>query len=144
MQFAEFSPISALVGGALIGLSASLYLLVNGRVAGISGLLSGLLGRERDSSRARVAFLLGLVSTGAVTALIAPDLLGESPRGMGIVVIAGILVGVGTRLANGCTSGHGICGISRGSPASFGATATFVAVGIVTATLVSTIGGGRP
>ena len=84
-----------------------------------------------------------MVATGMVTELVAPGVLGESPRSLGVLVIAGLLVGFGTRLGNGCTSGHGVCGVSRGSWGSIGATAVFVVVGAVTATLVAALG-GRP
>lgn len=138
---ADFTPVSALVGGVLIGLSASLFLLVNGRIAGISGLVAGVVNGERDPSYARVAFLGGLLAAGLVTRIVAPDALGSAPRGLGVLVLAGLLVGVGTRLGRGCTSGHGVCGISRGSKGSFAATATFVGVGMVTATVFSLLAG---
>jgi uncharacterized membrane protein YedE/YeeE len=129
----NFTPMPALIGGFMIGASASLLLLLNGRIAGISGILGGLLSRPPGESGWRIAFLAGLfiaplvyVSFGGVlphVTLNAPD---------GILVAAGLLVGFGARLGAGCTSGHGVCGIGRGSPRSLAATATFMATAILT------------
>jgi uncharacterized membrane protein YedE/YeeE len=135
MQFAAFTPGTALLGGVLIGLGASVYLLVNGRVAGISGLLSAVLPLETPGRRVRILFLVGLLLSGLVASLANPESIGASPRSLTVLAVAGSLVGFGTRLANGCTSGHGVCGISRGSAASVIATMTFVITGAVTATL---------
>ena len=132
---APFDPVSALVGGALIGLAAVLLMLLNGRIAGVSGILGeALSGEDRGW---RLAFLVGLIA--------APLLLGAvgrplptpwMPSSWAIVIAAGLLVGFGTRLGGGCTSGHGVCGISRLSIRSFVATATFMATGIVTVFLM--------
>lgn len=130
-----FSPWTALAGGVLVGLSASIYLLVHGRVAGISGLLGGLVTGRRPGLDLRASFLLGLVLAGLVAALVAPQSFSPSPAPLPLLALAGLLVGAGTRTARGCTSGHGVCGISRGSLASIGATITFVATGVLTATL---------
>jgi uncharacterized membrane protein YedE/YeeE len=126
----------ALAGGALIGASASLLLLTHGRVAGISGLVGGLLQRKTDDRGDRALFVAGLLLAGALAMAFAPKSFGASPMGLGVVALAGLLVGFGTRLGNGCTSGHGVCGISRVSGRSLVATLTFMATGAV-ATLVA-------
>jgi len=128
---AVFTPWSALAGGVLIGLAASLFLLVNGRVAGISGLLSGLLTPARGDRSVRFAFLIGLFAAGVVAALVVPERLDASSRGLPVLATAGLLVGFGTRLGGGCTSGHGVCGISRGSLRSVVATVTFMATAVL-------------
>ena len=121
----------ALFGGALIGLAASLTLIAHGRIAGVSGILGQAL--DPGSGRGfRDAILEGLVGTGLVVAAIAPHLLGRPIRDTETLAIAGLLVGIGTTLANGCTSGHGVCGIARLSPRSFVAVATFMAAGMLT------------
>ncbi|MET0387742.1 MAG: YeeE/YedE family protein [Polyangiales bacterium] len=129
----NFTPVSALIGGVLIGLAASLFLLGIGRVAGISGILGGLIapGSERAERGWRGAFVLGLLAIGGMAAFVAPDRLGSSPRSWPLLVAAGLLVGIGTRLGSGCTSGHGVCGISRLSPRSIVATITFIATGMI-------------
>jgi uncharacterized membrane protein YedE/YeeE len=132
----NLTPVPALLGGVLIGLSASLLLLANGRVAGISGIAGGLLeGSPRDAWW-RVAFLAGLAAGGVVMALALPQAFAPSLSRSAVTLLgAGVLVGYGTRLSNGCTSGHGICGVSRGSLRSIAATATFVATGALTVAL---------
>ncbi len=137
----EFTPWSALAGGALIGLAASVLLLTNGRVAGVSGMLGGLIAPVRGEVAWRAAFLVGLVGAGAVLALLSPGQFGASPRGLPVVGLAGILVGIGTRLGNGCTSGHGVCGLSRRSPRSLVATLTFMATGALTVWVFRLLGG---
>jgi uncharacterized protein len=137
----ELTPLSALIGGVLIGLASSLLLLASGRVAGISGIFGGLLLGKPGDRAWRTAFLFGLLAAGLSFAWLQPGALGASPRGLGALAVAGLLVGVGTRLGNGCTSGHGVCGISRGSRRSLLATLTFVGTGILTATLVRLLGG---
>lgn len=124
----------ALAGGALIGLAASLVLLTHGRVAGISGTLGRAL--VPDGGRAfRIPFLAGLVVTGVVAAVLAPSSIGSAIRGTPLLAVAGLLVGIGTTLGNGCTSGHGVCGLSRGSPRSLVAVATFMLTGALTVAL---------
>jgi uncharacterized membrane protein YedE/YeeE len=125
-----------LLGGALLGLSASLLLLANGRVAGISGVVGSLLAPVRGDIAWRVLFFAGLLTGGLLLAWLrtgsfaAPGPLSAS--GVSLLVVAGLLVGFGSRLGNGCTSGHGVCGISRGSVRSIAATLTFMATGVLT------------
>lgn len=138
----EFSPWASLGGGMLIGLAASLLLLGIGRVAGVSGIAANGVFGARGERAWRLAFLVGLVLAGAVMARLEPAAFGASPRGVAGVVVAGLLVGVGTRLGNGCTSGHGVCGIARLSPRSFAATATFMALGFFTVFLMRHVIGG--
>ena len=132
----DFTPLSATLGGVLIGLAASLLLLLNGRVAGISGILGRALAPSRGDLAWRVAFLVGLpLGSGLVAALGGelPLTITSSPA---VLVPAGLLVGFGTRLGNGCTSGHGVCGLSRGSARSLAATATFMGVAMLTVFVV--------
>ena len=129
----NFTPVSALAGGMLIGASAALLLVLNGRIAGISGIIGRLLEPERGEVGWRVAFIAGLLlSSGAYVALggIVPSV--EFRSSTELLVLAGFLVGIGTRLSGGCTSGHGVCGIGRGSPRSITATATFMATAVLT------------
>ena len=124
-----FTPWSALVGGLLIGTAAGMFVLLNGRIAGISGVLGGLLRPVRADIGWRAAFVLGLVGAPLVYALFAsvPKLQIDADNGMSI--LAGLLVGVGTRYGAGCTSGHGVCGLSRLSPRSLVATLVFMGAG---------------
>lgn len=129
----NFTPISALLGGALIGLSITLLLLFNGRMAGISGIMNGLFNSPKEESRWRFTFLSGLVLGAVIFQYISPDLF--SPRQdypLWLVAIGGFLVGIGTRLGSGCTSGHGICGIANLSRRSIFATLTFMGAGMLT------------
>ena len=137
----NFTPWSALAGGMMIGLAASLMLIGSGRVTGISGMLSGLLQPVRGDIGWRALFMLGLLLAGAVAYVATPDQLGASPRSLGLIAVAGLLVGVGTRIGNGCTSGHGVCGISRLSPRSLIATLTFIASGVIAVLLTRLLGG---
>ncbi|MFB1478860.1 YeeE/YedE family protein [Corallococcus sp. RDP092CA] len=129
-----------LVGGALIGLSASLLLLANGRVAGISGVVGSLLTPARGDIAWRLSFLAGLLGGGLLLAAVRPGTFAATaPPGVGgaiTLVGAGLLVGFGSLLGNGCTSGHGVCGISRGATRSIAATLTFMATGGLTVFLV--------
>lgn len=126
----------SLLGGALIGLSASLLLLANGRVAGISSVVGSLLAPVRGDIAWRVLFVAGLLTGGLLLAWLRPVSFATpaspSAGGAGLLVAAGLLVGFGSRLGNGCTSGHGVCGISRGSARSIVATFTFMATGVLT------------
>lgn len=132
----------ALAGGALIGASAALLLVLNGRIAGVSGIVGGLV-TKREEIGWRALFTLGLVAGGLVAYLIAPARFatGGSPD-LVRIGIAGALVGVGTYFGSGCTSGHGVCGTSRLSPRSIVATITFIATGVVTVLAVRWIAGG--
>ena len=126
----SFSPASGFLGGVLIGLAAVLLLLANGRIAGVSGIVGGLLSRKPGDIGWRVAFVLGLwlgalVYWAARGALFELELLATP----GVMIVAGFLVGYGTRLGSGCTSGHGVCGIARFSPRSMVATVVFMASG---------------
>jgi uncharacterized membrane protein YedE/YeeE len=138
----DFTPISALVGGGLIGLAASILLIASGRIAGISGIVGGLLQRTSGDVLWRALFFLGLLASGAAAALWAPDSIGASPRSLPTLLAAGFIVGVGTRLGNGCTSGHGVCGISRFSVRSILATITFIAAGMIIVRVVTWLGAG--
>jgi uncharacterized membrane protein YedE/YeeE len=123
----------AWLGGALIGLASILLLVSHGRIAGISGIAGGLLQRTTLDRTWRLAFVGGLAVAGVVAAIVVPQAIGPSVRSIAAVVIAGLLVGYGTRLGNGCTSGHGVCGVSRGSGRSLVAVVTFMATGAITA-----------
>lgn len=140
----EFTPVSSALGGGLIGLATSLLLLANGRVAGISGILAQALWPGSGEARGwRWAFLVGLPLGASLVVGLQGTLALEIEASPGELVIAGLLVGFGTRLGNGCTSGHGICGISRGSPRSLAATATFILIGGLTVLVVRTGLAGR-
>ena len=138
----HFTPVSALVGGLLIGLSASLLLWLNGRIAGVSGILFGLLSGSLSERVWRGLFLLGLVlgTAGYLTLTHTP-----APVRQGfpvpLLLLAGLLTGFGTARANGCTSGHGVCGLARLSLRSLAATATFLGVGLATTFLLRHIVG---
>jgi uncharacterized membrane protein YedE/YeeE len=128
---APFDPVSAAIGGALIGLAATLLMLLTGRIAGISGILGDLVDLASGDRLWRVAFLAGVIAAPLVLAAGGHKLSAPAMPGWIIVIAAGLLVGFGTRLGSGCTSGHGICGIARFSPRSIVATATFVAVAMI-------------
>jgi uncharacterized membrane protein YedE/YeeE len=133
----EFSPIPALLGGALIGLSATTMLLLLGRIAGISGIVSGLLEPRGGDLGWRAAFTAGLLSAGLIAMRWLPETLdGSVDRPLPLVILAGLLVGFGTRLGNGCTSGHGVCGLSRRSPRSLASVLTFMAMGFLVASVI--------
>jgi uncharacterized membrane protein YedE/YeeE len=125
----------ALAGGGLIGLAASIAWIANGRIAGVSGTLARVMDEDRERGF-RIAFLVGLLATGVIAHLVSPGALGASPRSLPVLAIAGLLVGLGTTWANGCTSGHGVCGLSRGSPRSLVAVATFMLTAAITVALV--------
>ena len=127
---------TAAFGGALIGLSAVLFLLLNGRVAGISGLVAGVMQRPSDRSASNLAFTLGLLAGPVLLALGRGAWPVAHPVAtLPVLAVAGLLVGFGTRLGSGCTSGHGVCGLARLSPRSLAAVATFVVAGILTVLL---------
>ncbi len=141
----NFTPIASLIGGMLIGLSASMLMLFNGRIAGISGIVAGVLRPERGEWGWRICFIAGLIGAGAIVRIISPAsfAIGIS-RSLSMFLMAGFLVGLGTRLGSGCTSGHGICGLSRGSMRSFAATLTFMLAGVATVYLTNHVFGGNP
>ena len=129
----HFTPFSALAGGLLIGLAAALLLSFNGRIAGISGIMGGLLARPRAEEFGwRAAFVLGLLLAPALYRLFADLPESRIDAGWATLIAAGLMVGYGSRLGSGCTSGHGVCGLSRLSPRSLVATLTFMAAGFVT------------
>ena len=136
IDWAAFTPWSALAGGALIGLATSLLLLVAGRIAGVSGIVAGVLRPVRDDFGWRVAFAAGMVLAPlAFSALAAlPPL--QIAAGYPTLIIGGLLVGIGTRYGSGCTSGHGVCGVARASPRSIAATLCFMLAGFVTVYVV--------
>lgn len=133
----------ALVGGAIIGLSAAMLLAFNGRIAGISGIVGGFFEQVGEERSWRGMFIAGLLLGGVAVYLIAPELFGAPlERSTAAVIVAGLLVGYGTRLSSGCTSGHGICGVSRFSIRSIVAVLTFVATGVVTVYVIQNVFGG--
>jgi uncharacterized membrane protein YedE/YeeE len=132
LDWNAFTPWASLAGGALIGLAAALFVLANGRIAGVSGVLGGLLAPRRGDATWRLAFVLGLVGAPLVYALATALPLPRIDAGTGALVAAGLLVGVGTRVGSGCTSGHGVCGLSRLSPRSLVATLLFMGAGFAT------------
>lgn len=136
---------AALAGGALIGASASLMLYGNGKLAGVSNILGNLLsGARGDGARWRLLFVLGLVAGGAVMTLASPGAFSTAGMtGTAPLIVAGLLVGFGTRMGNGCTSGHGVCGISRLSARSIAATMVFIAAGIATVAALRVLGVSR-
>lgn len=125
----------ALAGGLLIGLASAILLVAHGRIAGVSGVVTSLWSRATRDRAWRAAFVAGLLIAGVVAAQVAPASIGAPVRATPALVIAGLLVGYGTRLGSGCTSGHGVCGLARLSPRSIAAVATFLATGVLTATL---------
>ncbi|MFT3770127.1 MAG: YeeE/YedE family protein [Minicystis sp.] len=138
----HFTPFSALAGGLLIGASACLLLLYSGRLAGISGILGRIVIPRPGDVAWRIFFLAGLLAGGMAAARVLPGAFGEAPRiSWAGLVVAGFLVGFGTRLANGCTSGHGVCGLSRLSGRSLAATLTFMATGALTVFVVHHLAG---
>lgn len=138
IDWTHFTPWTALAGGILLGIASAAFILVNGRVLGISGILGGLLVPKRSDTSWRVFFLMGLLLAPAALSWLAPGLIG-APRidaGNVTIVAAGLLVGLGTRYGSGCTSGHGVCGLSRLSPRSLVATLAFMGAGFATVYVV--------
>ncbi len=136
----HFTPWTSLAGGILLGLAAAMFLLLNGRIAGISGIFGGLLWPKRGDIGWRLAFLLGLLAAPGLWLLLAPSSLPlpavRIDAGGTALILAGLAVGLGTRYGSGCTSGHGVCGLSRLSLRSLAATMTFMAGGFVTVYLL--------
>jgi uncharacterized membrane protein YedE/YeeE len=133
LEWNSFTPFSALAGGLLIGSAASLLVILKGRIAGISGIVGGLLQRQAVADYGwRIAFIAGLVLAPLLYQLVARLPQPQIDADFGLLAAAGFLVGFGTRLGSGCTSGHGVCGLSRLSPRSIAATLTFMATGVIT------------
>ncbi len=132
----HFTPWASLAGGALIGLAAALFILFNGRIAGISGILGGLLRPRTGDVAWRLAFIGGLAAAPLAWSLAAPLPQVQIDAGPAALIAAGLLVGVGTRYGSGCTSGHGVCGVSRLSPRSLAATGAFMLAGFMTVFVV--------
>jgi uncharacterized membrane protein YedE/YeeE len=127
-----FTPASALIGGAIIGAAAALFAVLNGRIAGVSGILGGLARPQAGDISWRIAFVAGLIAAPLAWGLLAalPEI--RVDASVPVLVAAGLLVGVGTRYGGGCTSGHGVCGVARASPRSIAATLGFMAAGFAT------------
>ena len=142
IDWTHFTPIASLIGGLLIGAAAALFVLVNGRIAGISGILGGLLRPAQRDIGWRLAFLGGVVAAPILFRIFStlPEI--RVDAGWLTLIGAGLLVGIGTRYSAGCTSGHGICGLSRLSPRSLVATLTFMAAGFLTVFVVRHVFGG--
>lgn len=134
----DFTPISATIGGALIGLAAIILMAANGRIAGISGIAGGLIGpgQSRAERGWRATFIAGLLLAPALYMAFGPAIEIAIPASTPLLIAAGLLVGIGTQLGSGCTSGHGVCGISRLSPRGIAATLTFMAAGAIAVFLV--------
>ena len=129
IEWTSFTPLSSLVGGLMIGLSTALFILANGRIAGISGIVGGLLRPSPGDTFWRLAFVTGLAVAPTLYRLFAPLPESHVDASWSLIAVAGVLVGVGTRYGSGCTSGHGICGISRMAPRSIVATLIFMTAG---------------
>ena len=136
IDWTHFTPLSSLSGGLLIGLAAAVFVLFSGRIAGISGIIGGLFRPTRGDVTWRSAFLLGLLAAPWLYQTVAPMPEIRIDAGSGTLIIAGLLVGIGTRYGSGCTSGHGVCGISRLSPRSLVATAAFMLAGFLTVFII--------
>jgi uncharacterized protein len=132
IDWTSFTPWPALAGGILIGIAAAMFILLNGRIAGISGIVGGLLNPQKNDSLWRILFVLGMLLAPASWLLFTqlPDI--RIDAGYPLLIIAGLIVGISTRYAAGCTSGHGVCGISRLSPRSLAATLAFMGTGFIT------------
>ncbi|MCB2097171.1 MAG: YeeE/YedE family protein [Parvularculaceae bacterium] len=144
MEIAGFTPLSAAIGGALIGAAAVLLMALNGRVAGVSGIVAGVMAPLRGEGGAdfswRLAFVVGLVLAPLLASLVKGEIVAVStPHPVWMMAIGGLLVGYGTRLGSGCTSGHGVCGVARLSTRSLAATATFMATAIATVFFVNRV-----
>jgi uncharacterized membrane protein YedE/YeeE len=135
IDWAHFTPFSSLSGGIILGIASAVFILVNGRILGISGIMGGLLPPKVGDTFWRISFLLGFVAAPTIFLAVIPAQYVTVPRIDAtdwMVVVAGLLVGIGTRYASGCTSGHGVCGLSRLSARSLVATASFMGAGFIT------------
>lgn len=134
IDWTHFTPFASLTGGIILGVASAIFILINGRILGISGILGGLLPPKTGDTTWRIAFMLGLFAAPTVFHAVVPAQFITAPRIDAtdwMVVAAGLLVGIGTRYASGCTSGHGVCGLSRLSPRSLLATMSFMGAGFV-------------
>jgi uncharacterized membrane protein YedE/YeeE len=136
IDFNHFTPWSALIGGLILGIAAVIFILINGRITGISGILGGLLSPTQGDVWWRVAFIAGLIMAPLIYSLFTTLPPIQIDASYPLLIIAGLIVGIGTRYGSGCTSGHGICGISRLSPRSLVATAAFMAAGFITVFII--------
>lgn len=149
MEIINFTPVSALAGGVLIGLAATLLLLANGRIAGISGIAGGIIRPEMGDTGWRICFILGLIGGGALYQCLSSDsssfFIGvehiEAVVSKPLLIIGGLLVGIGVTLGSGCTSGHGVCGLAQKSPRSLVATLSFMTSGVITVAVVKGVFG---
>jgi uncharacterized membrane protein YedE/YeeE len=142
IDWVHFTPISAIAGGVMIGLSANILWLGMGRIAGISGIVGGVFETTSSDLGWRIAFAFGLMSAPVIyTAMVAAPTFDMQSATFARLIPAGLLVGFGTRLGSGCTSGHGVCGIARLSPRSLAATAAFMASGILTTYVIRHVAG---
>ncbi|HET9237727.1 MAG TPA: YeeE/YedE thiosulfate transporter family protein [Oligoflexus sp.] len=133
--------IHALLGGIIIGTAVSMMLLMNGRVTGISGIINGAISPQKGDTAWRWLFVAGLIVGGLTLGSLNPQVFGQaSGQSPMLTIAAGLLVGVGTIMGSGCTSGHGVCGISRFSPRSLVATITFIGAGMVSVFILRTLG----
>ena len=132
IDWTHFTPWASLAGGILLGVASALFILVNGRVLGISGIVGGLLRPRAGDAGWRIAFIAGMLVAPAVWALFTAPVVPRIEAGPAVLVVAGLLVGWGTRYGSGCTSGHGVCGLSRMSPRSLVATLAFMGTGFAT------------
>jgi uncharacterized protein len=129
IDWTHFTPWTSLAGGILLGLASAIFILVNGRILGISGIVGGLLRPKAGDAGWRISFVLGMLAAPLLYVLVAGPVPATIDAGWGTVVLAGLMVGVGTRYGSGCTSGHGVCGLSRLSPRSLAATLAFMSAG---------------
>ena len=136
IDWSHFTPWASLAGGILIGTAAAMLILLNGRVAGISGIVGALLAPRAGDIGWRLAFIGGLLISPAVMALLGISVIPRIDAGFGTLVVAGLAVGIGTSYGSGCTSGHGVCGLSRLSPRSLVATVAFMLAGMATVLVV--------
>lgn len=142
IDWTSFTPWTSLAGGLLIGLAASLLVLINGRIAGISGVVGGLLRPRTGDTAWRAAFILGMLLAPGLYAWVWQMPQSEITASTPLLVAAGLLVGIGTRFGAGCTSGHGVCGLARGSARSLVATLSFMLAGFITVFVTRHVVGG--